>query len=271
MLSSRAGKNRRPTIEASLHPFLEVIRLAQNRLLEHLALGRRAESRNQIQIECLTGGLHSQRTSQRDFRCHFLRDLAHLVLRHQTVGEAHRIGFVAWNAATCKKQPSRPLMSDHPRQRDRHSETGVVAHGSEVRRQPRLLARDAKVRDKGKAKPGANGTAVNSSDDGLARLYETLCLVIKMPRTRDLLLTRGFVVEALPDVRPGAEVLTSGGKHDAATVGLLIQGFERRRQVGNKIDVEEVVGRPPDLNGCYISVDADADFFGSDDLLLCSL
>src|SRR5688572_11094784 len=102
---SRPGKHRLTAIEARSHAFLEVVRLAQDRLLEHLALGRCPKRGNEIEIERLAGGLHPERARFRDLRSHLLRNLPHLGLRHEAVREAYRIGFIARNALPRQEQP----------------------------------------------------------------------------------------------------------------------------------------------------------------------
>src|SRR5687767_5278152 len=81
----RPRKHRLAAIEARFYAFLEVVRLAQDRLLEHFALGRRAECGNEIEVERVTGGLCPQRAGFCDFGSHLLRGLPHLILRDEAV------------------------------------------------------------------------------------------------------------------------------------------------------------------------------------------
>ena len=149
-------------------------------------------------------------------------------------------------------------MPDHPRQRDRHPEARVIAERAEVRGEPRLLARHAKIGDQRKSQPGADRAAVHCRDDGLAGLHQTLRLVVKMPRPR-CRLARRFVVDALLQVRARAEVLACCRKDDTAAVGFLVERLQHRGETPDQIDVEKIVGGAFQLDRGDMSVHADAD------------
>ena len=165
-----------------------------------------------------------------------MRCRAHVFLRDQPVGQAHRVRFVAGNALARVQQPARALLADQSRQRDRQAESRKEADGGEVRGEPRFLAGDAEVGNDGKTEAGTDRAAVNRRDDGLARRDEPARFLVDVARqARTNLLACGFDVQALLQIASRAEVLALGGEHDAAALRLAVQALELGRQVGDPV------------------------------------
>ena len=121
----------------------------------------------------------------------------------------------------------------------------------EVRAEARLRAGHAEVRHQREPEPAADRRAVNRADDRFPEPEQTDRLYIEVSDRLRLLagpLSRAVERAAIAEIRARAKRLALGRQHDGAAAGILVERLERAGDLVDQRDVEEIVGRPPDLD-----------------------
>ena len=194
--------------------------------------------------------------------CH--RRRAHLVLRHQHIGEPHGVGFLAADAAAGVEHQRRMGGANHQRQRDRQPEAGMEAEPGEIGGKARLRAGHAEVRHHGKPEPAADRRAMHRRDDRLFGAEQPVALEIKMLHgllAVELARPLAFVVErrTIAEIGAGAERLALRCQHHRAAIDVLIERLERAGDFLDQRDVEKIIRRPPDLDQRHVAGLLDGD------------
>src|SRR6516165_1858317 len=112
------------------------------------------------------------------------RRVAHLMLRHQHICKAHRVGFLTSDAAAGIEHQRGFGLANHRRQRDGKAEAGVKAQSCEIGAEACLRAGHAKVSHHRKSKPTTNGRPMYRRDNWLFRTKQPVALDIKWRHTR---------------------------------------------------------------------------------------
>ena len=118
-------------------------------------------------------------------------------------------------------------------------------------RKARLRTGDAEIGDHRQAKPAADRRAVDRGDDRLLGAEQPVAFDIeRLHAGHRLARAAAFFVErrAVAEIGAGAERLALRRQHDGADVDVLVEGFEGAGDVLDQRNVEEIIGRPPDLD-----------------------
>ena len=137
----------------------------------------------------------------------------------------------------------------------------MEAEPREVGREARLRAGDAQVRHQRQAEPAADRRAVDGADDRLGGAEEAHRLDVEVARLPRLGLLDQHVlhVGAVAELGAGAEGGALGRQHDGAAGVVLVERLAGVGDLADQLDVEEVVRRPPDLDGRHHVGEIDAD------------
>src|SRR5262249_237100 len=120
-----------------------------------------------------------------------------------------------------------------------------------IRRKPRLRTGDAEIRNHREAEPAADRGAVHRRDDRLLGAEQPYGLDVEMADTSSLLagpLAGAVERAAVAEIRAGAERLALRRQHGRAATRVVIERLERARNLVDQRDIEEIVGRAPDLD-----------------------
>jgi DNA-binding transcriptional ArsR family regulator/MFS family permease len=247
---SAAGEARRAAGGHGGHALLEVRGALQPLLLGALPVGGRPDATGEITAHGLADGADRERRRERDLSGQRAGSIAQLGERRQHIAEPHRVRLLAPDAPSGVEQLERALLTDERGERHGEAEALVEAEPREIRAEARLGRRDPEVRHQRQAEPPAHGRALHGGDHRRARLEEPHGLVVQMPSGGP---GRGPAVPPA-EIRARAEVLALGAEHDRAAVRVGVQRLERLAERVDQRDVEEVVGRPPDLRGRHVVV-----------------
>ena len=186
-------------------------------------------------------------------------------LRHQHVGEAHGIGFIARHAAAGIEHQRRLGRADHRRQSDGQPEAGMKAEPGEIGAEARLRAGDAEIRHHGKAKPAADRRAMHGGDDRLLGAEQPVALDIER-RTAwaagSVRPAAAFLVEQSSRRRNWRRRKTPCPARPARWRGHCRPHRRPRKRLAMSwisANVEEIVGRTPDLDQRHMTGFFDAD------------
>ena len=144
----------------------------------------------------------------------------------------------------------------------------------EVRAEARLRAGHAEVRHQREPEPAANRRPVDRADDRFPEPEQTDRLYIKVSDRLRLLagpLPRAVERAAIAEIRARAKRLALGCQHDGAATGILVERLERAGDLADHRDIEEIVGRPPDLDEADEPRCLDADVLERTHLIFLSL
>src|SRR5262245_6308335 len=128
----------------------------------------------------------------------------------------------------------------------------MEAESREVGAEARRRTGDAEVRHQREPEAAADSSAVNRRDDRLACAKQADRLDIEMPggslRRLARHAPRAIERAAVAEIGAGAERLALRGKHHGAAGVVLVERLQRAGDLADQRDVEEVVGRPADLD-----------------------
>ena len=131
----------------------------------------------------------------------------------------------------------------------------------EVGAEARLRTGDAQVRHHRQAEPAADGRAVDGPHDRLLGAVEPHSLDVEVPRLAGLgaLHQRVLDVVAAAELGARAERRALRRQHDGAAGRVLVERLAGVRDLPDQLDVEEIVRRPPDLDGGHHVFQLDGD------------
>ena len=204
------------------------------------------------------GGHHRNRRGGGDLGGQFHCLGTHLVGRHQHVGQAHGVGFLAVDAPTGVEHQRGLLHADHARQRDSEAEAGVKAQAVEVGREARLLAGNAKVGDQREPQPAADGRAVHRGHHRLGAGEHARGLAVQRvdaARTVD-----DGIAAPVAEVGAGTERLALRTQHDGADIRVGFENLEAIGQLLHQLEVEEIVRGALDLDDRHVAFAGDGRF-----------
>src|SRR6516165_8423441 len=107
------------------------------------------------------------------------RRVAHLMLRHQHISKAHRVGFLTGDPAAGVEHQRRFGLADYRRQCDGKAEAGVKAQSCEVGAEARLRTGHAEVSDHRKSKPTTDGRPVYRRDNWFFGTKQSVALNVE--------------------------------------------------------------------------------------------
>src|SRR6516165_10549890 len=107
------------------------------------------------------------------------RRVAHLMLRHQHIRKAHRVGFLAGHTAAGIEHQRGFGLANHSRQRDSKAEAGVKAQSCEIGAEARLRTGHAEVSHHRKAQATTDSCSMYRCDNWFFGTKEPVALDIK--------------------------------------------------------------------------------------------
>ena len=175
-------------------------------------------------------------------------------------------GLLALHAAARVEQVERLLLPDEGGECDGEAEAVMEAEAGEVGGETGLGGGHAEVGGEGESETPADRGALHGRHDRGLRLEQAHRLLVEMPAARAAgwglggggILTGGGTAElGARTKRPAL-----GGEDDGAHARLVVEGVVSIGEGADEGDIEEVVGRPVNLDGGDVAVEIDRDISG---------
>ena len=124
----------------------------------------------------------------------------------------------------------------------------------EVRGETSVCGCHPEVRHQRESEASANRGVLERGDDGLLTSEQPHSLDVQRIFTSARRRLAALRI-AIRKVRARAERLALGTEHQGAALGLIVERLEGVGEIANQIEVEEIVGRPVNLELGYIAVE----------------